>query len=497
MSTKLYSYWLLRRDGDSYTSKGRYSHSFFPYASVEALVQVARSHIPPEDAQLGGLSIEVHGLDGALSPREFRAKLAKVITPENRFYPHETMAEISHPENLIVFYTYAPINICFAIFQKKATSYTYFTHDSLTGLHTQNVAVIEAAVRVRLRALLQDGDLTGAFEVAVWDLRYNLTHSSRVIDISKPHVSILPDTKKPESANTLRQLLKETEQTFNDAYFRTQCDRLIWSDELTRISNTQSLIVIASERHEVCFDFGVFRRTSTSFQYIEHGYYKGRSCDTVQTIENAARECIGLRYEASDIGDICVYEPQISYAEAYNAPLGNLGNLSPDSDKLRTSALQLLATRRLWEIDSKVLIVVFGGDTIPDAKIRFTYALFNRTLTSLDYVSQSFVKLSSGRTVKSILTAARGMMNTISEDHAPKSFEVRVYRTMEGFEEAMKNTFYGILKLDEDHERNHKWDPARHPFLPPESPLLDLDPTQNLLVIFFPPLPANIAENVG
>ena len=70
----------------------------------------------------------------------------------------------------------AAINIRFAIFQKKPSSYLYLAHDSLTGLHTQNVAIIEATVRARLRTLIRDGDLTGAFEVAVWDVRYDLAH---------------------------------------------------------------------------------------------------------------------------------------------------------------------------------------------------------------------------------------------------------------------------------------------------------------------------------
>ena len=136
--------------------------------------------------------------------------------------------------------------------------------------------------------------------------------------------------------------------------------------------------LIAAERHESGFTFGMFRRTSTSFQYTEHGSFRGRFDDTVQMIENAARECVGSRYQALDVGDICVYEvllisqtfvppgadaiqPQISYAEAYNAPLGNMANLDPDSEKLRTSAVRLSPTHKLWEIDSKVLIVVFGG----------------------------------------------------------------------------------------------------------------------------------------
>lgn len=50
-------------------------------------------------------------------------------------------------------------------------------HDSLTGSRTQNVVVIEAAFRARLRTPTQDGDLTGAFEVAAWDMRYHFTHS--------------------------------------------------------------------------------------------------------------------------------------------------------------------------------------------------------------------------------------------------------------------------------------------------------------------------------
>lgn len=59
MSTTNFSFWLFQRDGDSYTSKGRYSLAVSPYGTVQAIVQAARSHIPPE-AQVGDLSIEVH-----------------------------------------------------------------------------------------------------------------------------------------------------------------------------------------------------------------------------------------------------------------------------------------------------------------------------------------------------------------------------------------------------------------------------------------------------
>ena len=94
---------------------------------------------------------------------------------------------------------------------------------------------------------------------------------------------------------------------------------------------------------------------------------------------NTGRECISLRCEASDIEGIRVYEvrigvsyafvlpsanvvqPPISYAEAHNVPLGDMGNLNPDGDKLGTSAVPLSTVHKLWEIDRKVPIVVFGG----------------------------------------------------------------------------------------------------------------------------------------
>ena len=60
MSTINYSFWLFQRDGDSHTSKGRYSLEGSPNGTVEDLVQAARSHIPPEEAQVGDIGIEVH-----------------------------------------------------------------------------------------------------------------------------------------------------------------------------------------------------------------------------------------------------------------------------------------------------------------------------------------------------------------------------------------------------------------------------------------------------
>lgn len=55
------SFWLLQRDGDSYTPKGRYPlEREWPTLTVECLMQAARSHIPQEEAQIGNLSVEVY-----------------------------------------------------------------------------------------------------------------------------------------------------------------------------------------------------------------------------------------------------------------------------------------------------------------------------------------------------------------------------------------------------------------------------------------------------
>ena len=63
MSTTVYSFWLVKNDGDSYISRGQYSFEGSPNGTVEDLLRAARGHIVLEEKQLSDncdLRIELH-----------------------------------------------------------------------------------------------------------------------------------------------------------------------------------------------------------------------------------------------------------------------------------------------------------------------------------------------------------------------------------------------------------------------------------------------------
>ena len=68
-----------------------------------------------------------------------------------------------------------------------------------------------------------------------------------------------------------------------------------------------------------------------------------------------------------------------------------------------------------------------GSNAMADIKIVFKYALFKRTLWSLDPLISAYARVSSGRTVKAILTTACCEMSEYSGAPASEFPEVRVY----------------------------------------------------------------------
>ena len=85
-----------------------------------------------------------------------------------------------------------------------------------------------------------------------------------------------------------------------------------------------------------------------------------------------------------------IVQPQISYAEAYNAPLGNMGNLNPNGGGLRTLTVRLPTPCKPWEIDTEVLVAVFGryNRTDPQQVVTPFQASRPRCLRAQAYVPQ-------------------------------------------------------------------------------------------------------------
>lgn len=76
---------------------------------------------------------------------------------------------------------------------------------------------------------------------------------------------------------------------------------------------------------------------------------------------------------------------------------------------LCTNSGRLIEKFRLLCLVGRIVPVLSAGDnTITGVKILFKYTLFKRDLTPpITYLTSRFVKASSGRTVKAMLTAAR------------------------------------------------------------------------------------------